>query len=274
MTRGHAQRAIDALNGTTIGGRTIAVDWAVSKHTHHAGEEGAAEEGADIDDDVTEDERSSDGEDGGFDREMQGDVQHGSKGMHSILQEVLKNKGEGDSDMEEEEEDGYDIDNADDGDDAEELSEYDDAEDPVEESDSYEQPPTTTTTTQPTTHTVFVRGLPLDATQRLLLQRLGVFGHITSCRLVRDKAAGGQLKGTAFVEYGKQEAAQRAVDASAKARCGNAGGQHSVVSLLHWSYNPKDITHTPCTQCWYRSCNYSGWAHDQYPHSIEWATGT
>lgn len=67
--------------------------------------------------------------------------------------------------------------------------------------------------------TAFVRGLPLDATSRQLSQRLGAFGRVTSCRMVRDKAAGGQLKGTAFVEFASPEGAAAAVAMSDKARC-------------------------------------------------------
>lgn len=235
MIRGHAQRAIDTLNGTHVGGRPIAVDWAVSKHTHHA-EEGGGGGGGDVDgveddddddDDVTDDGHSSDeeGDAGGFDRETQGvdKVESGGKGMRSIVHELLKNKGDVSSD--EEGEEGEDGEGSGDEEEVDVEEEEEEEEDVAQHSGGEEAQATITPAADntPSTTTVFVRGLPLDATQRLLLQRLGVFGHITSCRLVRDKAAGGQLKGTAFVEYGSAEAAQRAVDASAKARHGGWG---------------------------------------------------
>ena len=193
MSRGHAQRAIDALNGKRVGGRPIAVDWAVAKQQHQAQALPEDADGSDLDAEDLEDHED-------FDREAAAAGPVAST-VGSIVDQVLREGGEdlGDGDVEEHEDDS------------------EDEEEELVPAAKVVQPALDRTSDGGCT--AFVRGLPLDATSRQLSQRLGAFGAVTSCRLVRDKAAGGQLKGTAFVEFATPEGVAAAVAASDKARC-------------------------------------------------------
>ncbi|KAL6779538.1 hypothetical protein ACKKBG_A12680 [Auxenochlorella protothecoides x Auxenochlorella symbiontica] len=65
--------------------------------------------------------------------------------------------------------------------------------------------------------TVFVRGLPLDASKEQVWTKLQLFGRLKACRLVMDRDTG-KAKGTAFVEFATEEGAQTAAAAAADAR--------------------------------------------------------
>jgi nucleolar protein 4 len=68
--------------------------------------------------------------------------------------------------------------------------------------------------------TVFVRGLPAEATPGALRTRLEAFGDVKACRLVMDKKTG-RPKGTAFVEYATEAGAAAAAAAAGRAAAGN-----------------------------------------------------
>jgi len=68
--------------------------------------------------------------------------------------------------------------------------------------------------------TVFVRGIPAEATAGELRTRLEGFGDVKAARLVVDKASG-RAKGTAFVEFADAAAAGRAAAASKASAAGD-----------------------------------------------------
>ena len=68
--------------------------------------------------------------------------------------------------------------------------------------------------------TVFVRGIPVEATAGELRTRLEGYGDVKAARLVVDKASG-RAKGTAFVEFADAAAAARAAAASKAAAAGD-----------------------------------------------------
>jgi len=68
--------------------------------------------------------------------------------------------------------------------------------------------------------TVFVRGLPADATVGVVRTRLEAFGDVRACRLVVDKKTG-RPKGTAFVEYANEAGAAAAATAAERAASGD-----------------------------------------------------
>ncbi|KAI3438130.1 hypothetical protein D9Q98_000571 [Chlorella vulgaris] len=65
--------------------------------------------------------------------------------------------------------------------------------------------------------TVFVRGLPLDASKEQLFLKMKAYGPVRSCRLVVDKASG-KIKGTAFVDFYQRASAEAVAEACAKGR--------------------------------------------------------
>jgi len=68
--------------------------------------------------------------------------------------------------------------------------------------------------------TVFVRGLAADATVGAVRTRLEAFGDVRACRLVVDKKTG-RPKGTAFVEYATEAGAAAAAGAAERAAAGD-----------------------------------------------------
>jgi nucleolar protein 4 len=79
--------------------------------------------------------------------------------------------------------------------------------------------------------TVFVRNLPLEATWQQLKEKMLKYGKVKSCRVVKDKVTG-KHKGTAFVDFVKQDAAEAAVEASGKESAGiYVAGKPIVVAL-------------------------------------------
>jgi len=79
--------------------------------------------------------------------------------------------------------------------------------------------------------TVFVRNLPLEATWQQLKEKMLKYGKVKSCRVVKDKVTG-KHKGTAFVDFVRQDAAEAAVEASGKESAGiYVAGKPIVVAL-------------------------------------------
>ena len=68
------------------------------------------------------------------------------------------------------------------------------------------------------THTVFVRGLPLDVQKRALMAVMQKFGPIKSCRIVMHSQTG-KSRGTAFIDFADAQGAQNAVEESERGRC-------------------------------------------------------
>eukprot|EP00198_Chlamydomonas_reinhardtii_P010429 XP_001699766.1 predicted protein [Chlamydomonas reinhardtii] len=190
--RAHAEKAIATLNGKELMGRTIVVDWAVSKAQYEAAAKATAKEAgagkADQDADDDDPDRPGSGSGEGEDDEDQEDGKDGKQQkLEARAKPAAKPTWQG--------EESHDPDAA------------------AERS----RPGSTSRPASSLETTVFVRGLPLDVTQPQLQSRLELFGPVKSCRLVIDKASG-KPKGTAFVEYREPEAASKAADACARGR--------------------------------------------------------
>lgn len=69
----------------------------------------------------------------------------------------------------------------------------------------------------PSVSTVFIRNIPVSATNDLLFSAMKRFGFVKSCRLVMNKKTG-LPKGTAFVDFKGQDGAEAATEACKKCR--------------------------------------------------------
>ncbi|KAL1965126.1 hypothetical protein VTN77DRAFT_6039 [Rasamsonia byssochlamydoides] len=165
--RKNAERAIEAVNGKEVDGRTLAVDWAVEKHIWEQaqklsenadkGAEGGAEDGA-------------------------AEVSDQDKENESDEDVSMKDAEDAEDDEEEEE---------DDGDDDEDENEDEEDEDEDEEEEDEEDD-------ERRASTVFIRNLPFTATDETLYQHFTQFGPVRYARIVVDPETN-RPRGTGFV---------------------------------------------------------------------------
>eukprot|EP00898_Chlorokybus_atmophyticus_P007494 jgi/Chlat1/7746/Chrsp66S07326 len=213
-SKSDAIKAIAELNGRLVQKRPIAVDWALAKSKFElvvaAAEPSKAEpeDRLQVDDGASTASEESDVSDVARDREAgQGAIEHsGDEDIDAA-----------DSEPDEHNEDG--VARA-----ADEEAVYQKAlaevlgpSQPITEAKMVKaaKPALTKPTPAPDVPpvTVFVRNIPIDATPEAVRQSLAAFGKIRSCRLVKNKSTG-RNKGTAFVDFQDQKAADKAVAAA------------------------------------------------------------
>jgi nucleolar protein 4 len=199
--RPNAERALEAINGKEIDGRTLAVDWAVDKDTWDkqqpeeekkktktkAKKEQAKKDEEEDEDDLTSSDGSED-EDGEDEDEDEEDKEEGGAEVNrddqldADLKNFFKNHMENleDEDDEDEDEDNEDEDDEDD----EEIEKELQIQAPKRMTDN--------------TSTVFIRNLPFTTTDEQLKDFFGHFGKIRYARVVIDKVTE-KPAGTGFV---------------------------------------------------------------------------
>ncbi|CAD7703982.1 unnamed protein product [Ostreobium quekettii] len=225
----HAEKAISTINGKSIGGRQVSIDWAVGKSEyiqqvkHHAAEPKAVHMGA---------ENGSKTEKGSqmanYNKHSQSadnaeaDVKSETKMMRNVLQQFLVDEGEEGEAVQENNvrpspgsdgqegggspRVGVDMEAA--------LSNGRE-----ERKARYQQKHTDNAKSC----TVFVRGLPLDVKKHMVMAALERFGAIKSCRIVVHPDTG-KSKGTAFVDFANADGAKQAVEEAESGRQGKSAG--------------------------------------------------
>ncbi|KAL6921362.1 hypothetical protein ACHAPO_004933 [Fusarium lateritium] len=190
--RPNAERALEAINGKEIDGRTLAVDWAVDKETWDKQQQpeeedkkqkkGNKKQQVEEDDD---DQTSSEGSDDEDDKDDKSDDVEGGAEVNrddqldADLKNFFKNHME----------------NLEDEDDEDEDDEDDEKDDEVEKEVEALQPKKLMTDNS---STVFVRNLPFTTTDEQLKGFFGHFGKIRYARVVMDKVTE-KPAGTGFV---------------------------------------------------------------------------
>ncbi|KAM0428243.1 hypothetical protein ACHAPT_007144 [Fusarium lateritium] len=186
----NAEKALEAINGKEIDGRTLAVDWAVDKETwaqqQPAEEESdnkEEEEDDEEDDDAEASESADEDEDGGAktNRDDQLDAD-----LENFFKNHMENLEEEDSDDDEDE---------------------DENEEEEEKDDSTSKAPKRTTDN---TATVFIRNLPFTTTDEQLKGFFGHFGNVRYARVVMDKVTE-KPAGTGFVCFFDAEDAKNCI---------------------------------------------------------------
>ncbi|KAF4984550.1 hypothetical protein FZEAL_284 [Fusarium zealandicum] len=181
----NAERALQAINGKEIDGRTLAVDWAVDKETwdkqHPQEEKSDDKEEEEVEDDEEEDDDDDaasaesavkDDEDGGVKTANRDDQ------LDADLESFFKNHMENLEEEDEEDEDDED----------------DDEVKKVVEEFKNKAPKRTTDNTS----TLFIRNLPFTATDEQVKSFFGHFGQVRYARVVMDKVTE-KPAGTGFV---------------------------------------------------------------------------
>lgn len=206
-TKKHAERAMEEMNGKDIDGRTIAVDWAVSKEEWQQ-QQGIEEEKPT----KPESKKKSKAKD-----EDEEDEEEKMKGMSQEERDVamfMKKMEDLDSEDDDEDEDDEDEDDDDDEDDEEgggELDGSEDEEDEDEDEDDdieadLEKPKQEAKPKFVTDNstTVFVRNLPFTATNESVKEHFEKFGPVRYARIVMDKMTD-RPAGTCFVCFFKED---------------------------------------------------------------------
>ncbi|KAL2288955.1 hypothetical protein FJTKL_02829 [Diaporthe vaccinii] len=187
----HAERAMEEMNGKDVDGRTIAVDWAVSK------DEWQQQQGLEQDDEEKDESKPKSkkskkekaDEDDDEDEEMK-DMNEEDRDLAIFMKKMEDFDSEDEND-----EEGAKLDSEDDSEeededenDDEDLS-SDSGEEIVEEKHNRLTDNSTT---------VFIRNLPFTATDDSLKEHFEKFGHIRYARIVKDRATE-RPAGTGFV---------------------------------------------------------------------------
>ena len=180
----HAERAMEEMNGKDIDGRTIAVDWAVSKDEWQQ-QQGQEQEDEEKDESKPKSKKSkkdkADGDDD-EDEEMK-DLDEEDRDLAMFMKKM----------------DDFDSEDEDKDDDEEEADEDEDLSSNAEEPEE-EKPRRLTDNSI----TVFIRNLPFTATDESLKEHFMQFGPIRYARIVKDRATE-RPAGTGFVCFVKED---------------------------------------------------------------------
>lgn len=196
--RAHAERAIVTANGSTIAGRLVAVDWAVSKAQYtalleepsRAGKVASPEENGHSKPSMKEKVVTMMGRESN-EEEMDIAPEQERKLVLNVLEDILagdEEKEQMNKNKKADENEG----------DAVDKEKDEGGEDNLKQARPAE-----------VGATVFIRGLPLDIVKEQVFQKMKVYGPVKSCRLVVDKTTD-KLRGTAFVDYYHATSAEKA----------------------------------------------------------------
>ncbi|KAL4809159.1 hypothetical protein BDV18DRAFT_95113 [Aspergillus unguis] len=165
----NAEKALEAVNGKEVDGRTLAVDWAVEKEVW----ENQQKEEEEAEPEIKEESSDVDMEDGGVDIEA----------------ELKDMESEGDDDEEEDDDDEIK--------DEDEDEDLDDEEEEPEEEKEDER----------NASTIFIRNLPFTCDDETLYEHFASFGPLRYARIVVDPETE-RPRGTGFVCFWKPEDAK------------------------------------------------------------------
>jgi len=180
--RKNAEKAMAAVNGTLVDGRTVAVDWAVDKDTWESQKKSSATDDKDT-------------EDGGVKLEKETE-KAGSDNEEDDVANFFKNFGD-QLESEDEDEDKAKEDEPEDSNaNADEDDEFSDIESEEEEEEEEEKPKKNMITDN--SSTLFVRNLPFTTLDPDLKEHFNQFGPVRYARVVMDRATD-RPKGTGFV---------------------------------------------------------------------------
>jgi nucleolar protein 4 len=228
--RKNAEKAMEAINGKEIDGRTLAVDWAVDKQTWEKktqGDEGEEEAPAKADkktktkkakpaeDDEDDDKEGMTQED----KDLINFFKSQGENLESESEEGSEDEKHEDQDEDEGEEEEGDEDDSDDGGADLELSD-------VSEDEEEEKPAPKKFTTNETT--VFIRNLPYTATDETLKAHFDHFGAVRYARVVKDRATD-RPAGTGFVCFFKDEDFKACVKGAPRRGPAPTASKHSVL---------------------------------------------
>ncbi|KAH6627683.1 hypothetical protein F5144DRAFT_576571 [Chaetomium tenue] len=198
--RKNAEKAIEAINGKEVDGRTLAVDWAVDKQTWEQ-QNGDAQE----DEDKAKSSKAKKSKKVKKEAEEEEEDDPNMTQEDRDLVNFFKNYGDNLEDEEEDEDEnedkGSDEEEGSEGEEDEDLDdeigedddEFEDIDEEDEEEDDKPKKPLTNNDT-----TLFIRNLPYSTTDETLKAHFATFGPVRYARVVMDRATD-RPAGTGFV---------------------------------------------------------------------------
>jgi nucleolar protein 4 len=237
MKRKGAEKALEGVNGKVVDGRTLAVDWAVSKQ-----EWGSLQQAHDREQDKTENskERSSksvQGHSGNSKDLNEGDHADGDGTEDDKEVAIADDDDEEDEDLrnfmknfgdklEDEESEAEDHQNSEGGDE-DDVGAQDDILDSDQDSDEEEQRSTKPLMTD-NSSTLFIRNLPFSTTDADLKSHFEQFGRVRYARVVMDRATD-RPAGTGFVNFINHDDATKCLRDAPRPRPTDASGKRSIL---------------------------------------------
>ncbi|KAL4725582.1 RNA recognition motif-containing protein [Fusarium chlamydosporum] len=219
--RPNAERALEAINGKEIDGRTLAVDWAVDKDTwekqqpeEDKKDKKQKKESKKQQEEEDSDQTSSEGSDDEDDEEDMEDVEEGGAEVNrddqldADLKNFFKNHMEN---LEDEEDDDED--------------EEDEDDDDIEKEIQAQEPKKLMTDNS---STVFVRNLPFTTTDEQLKGFFGHFGNVRYARVVMDKVTE-KPAGTGFVCFVDADDAKSCIKGAPRPQAPTAANKSSIL---------------------------------------------
>ncbi|KAI1145639.1 hypothetical protein F4825DRAFT_237553 [Nemania diffusa] len=192
--RKNAQSAIDGINGKVVDGRTVSVDWAVSKDEWQKHEKKDSKSAKELEEDNEDDDATSDeGDDDDTKEEKESEDKEEEEeeeddDLRNFMKNHMQNLEEEDSNAEEDEDDEDD-----------EAQSGDDDAASGGASVAPAKPQMTGNST-----TLFIRNLPFLTTDAELKTHFEQFGRIRYARVVHDKATD-RPAGTGFVCFANED---------------------------------------------------------------------
>ena len=212
-----AQKAVDRGN-VDIKGRSVAIDFSVSKfHHQRIAEEEEEEEEEEQHQQVEEDDNDSkmkEEDDGGDDDESESDSSTSSSDSDDSDDDHSDDDGGDDSDSSSESEANSDEESKADAD-----SEDEEGKEPLQQQQEEQPIKERPKPKSDPRRTLFVRNVPFDATRTDLFEVFRHYGRIESIYLVKDRDTG-VGKGTAFVRYEAENGSKRALEAAGSSSTG------------------------------------------------------
>ncbi|KAI0393955.1 hypothetical protein F5Y17DRAFT_280132 [Xylariaceae sp. FL0594] len=195
--RKNAQAAIEAVNEKVVDGRTLSVDWAVSKdewQKHQTAEKTEEPKDAKKPEPAEEDSEDGDGEEGDEKKDDKGEEEEEEEeeedeDLRNFMKNHMENLEDEDSNAEDE--------------DAEEDDEQAGSDEDEDESGGAATSPAKPQITD-NSATIFVRNLPFTTTDDQLRQHFEKFGRVNYARVVYDRATD-RPAGTGFVRFAREE---------------------------------------------------------------------
>ncbi|KAK1537245.1 RNA recognition domain-containing protein [Colletotrichum costaricense] len=210
--RKNAEKALE-MNGKTIDGRTIAVDWAVGKDEWEKAN-GAREEERDSKKKNEEGEEEEEEEDAAEDENASKELTGADADLENFMKNHIMNLEDEDDENEDEDEDDEDDEELSDG---EEDSEDEEEKKPVKKTQSTDN-----------TSTLFIRNLPFTVTDDQLKEHFAKFGAVRYARVVMDRATD-RPAGTGFVCFVSEEDSKACIKGAPRTQVNTLPTKHSVL---------------------------------------------
>jgi nucleolar protein 4 len=226
----HAERAMEEMNGKEVDGRTIAVDWAVSKDEwqQQLGQEQGYGEKNESKSKLKKSKKEKTEEDEDEDEEMK-DMNEEDRDLAMFMKKMNEfdsedeDKDEEEKDDESDEESGAELDSNQDEEEDEDEDEDEDLSSDAEEAEEEKPKRLTDNST-----TIFIRNLPFTATDESLKEHFTSFGAIRYARIVKDRATE-RPAGTGFVCFVKEDDFKACLRNAPRQRQPVKAARHSVL---------------------------------------------